>query len=108
MGRLTTLRPQVSILARRVSSPDKRAAPVYLSTEWRTFIAALIKQRGRLCEDPRCQTPERGKGQRIYGDHIMELRDGGALTDPSNVMLRCAPCHGRKTSVERNKRMGVR
>jgi 5-methylcytosine-specific restriction protein A len=108
MGRLTTLRPQVGTLARRVSSPDKKVEPVYSSPEWRIFIAATIKQRGRLCEDPRCKTPHRGAGQRIYGDHIHELRDGGALLDPANVMLRCASCHGRKTAGERNKRMSAR
>jgi 5-methylcytosine-specific restriction endonuclease McrA len=45
---------------------------------------------------------------RVYGDHIIELQDGGALLDPSNVALRCAPCHGRKTVLERDKRMSKR
>jgi 5-methylcytosine-specific restriction protein A len=44
----------------------------------------------------------------VYGDHIIELQDGGALLDPANVMLRCAPCHGRKTAAERDKRMAKR
>jgi hypothetical protein len=29
--------------------------------------------------DPTCQSPNHGAGQRIYGDHIRELRTGGTL-----------------------------
>ncbi len=103
--RLTTLRPRVSMATQRLTPRPKTAAPVYSSPEWRTLIAAIIRQRGRRCEDPRCTTPKRAAGQRVYGDHIHELSDGGALLDPSNVMLRCAPCHGRKTAIERDKRL---
>ena len=105
--RLSLLRPRVSTIG-RLASPDKRAAPFYLSAEWRQLIAEIIRQRGRRCEGPGCKTPNRGAGQRIYGDHIVELQDGGALLDPNNVMLRCAPCHGAKTERERKKRNGIR
>jgi 5-methylcytosine-specific restriction protein A len=102
---LSTLRPRLATLdTRRIKPPPKRADPVYLSTEWRTFIAKLIKARGRLCEHPQCRTPNRGAGQRIFGDHIHELSDGGALLDPNNIMLLCSPCHGIKTAHERGKR----
>jgi 5-methylcytosine-specific restriction protein A len=106
--RLTTLRSRVAMASQRLTPRPKTALPVYSAPEWRALIAAIIRQRGRRCEDPRCQTPDRAAGQRVYGDHIHELSDGGALLDPSNVMLRCAPCHGRKTAAERNKRMSTR
>lgn len=105
--RLTMLRPRVASLG-RLAGADKKGAAVYDSREWRQLIATLIRQRGRRCEDPACKTPNRGAGGRVYGDHIHELTDGGALLDPQNIMLRCAPCHGRKTADERAKRMGVR
>jgi hypothetical protein len=92
----------------RLPPRPKTALPVYTSPEWRALIASIIRERGRRCEDPRCTTPNRASGQRIYGDHIRELGDSGALLDPSNVMLRCAPCHGRKTTEEKNKRMSTR
>jgi len=92
----------------RLTPRPKTVLPVYNSPEWRSLIAGIIKHRGRRCEDPRCTTPNRAAGQRVYGDHIHELSDGGALLDPNNVMLRCAPCHGRKTAAERNKRMATR
>ena len=90
---------------RRVPPPPKTADNFYHSREWRDLISYLIKTRGRQCEDPRHDS-SRPAG-RLYGDHIVELRDGGAPLDPSNIMLRCARCHGRKTAEERAKRAGI-
>jgi 5-methylcytosine-specific restriction protein A len=106
--RLSMLRPRVSTLANRLAPRPKVAAPAYQSREWKALIAATIRERGRCCEDPRCTTPNRAAGQRVYGDHVIELQDGGALLDPSNIQLLCAPCHGRKTAAERDKRMSKR
>ena len=106
--RLSMLSNRIGTVANRLAPGPKVAAPVYSSPAWRTLIAAIIRQRGRCCEDPACQSPNHGAGQKIYGDHVVELSDGGELLDPSNVLLRCAPCHGRKTTAERNKRMSTR
>ncbi len=106
--RLTTLRPRVPMASQRLTPTPKTTEPVYRSREWKALIAGIIRIRGRRCEDPRCATPNHAAGQRVYGDHIIELQDSGALLDPSNVMLRCAPCHGRKTEAERVKRMSTR
>jgi 5-methylcytosine-specific restriction protein A len=94
--------------SQRLTPRPKTVLPVYTSPEWRALIASIIRVRGRRCEDPRCQSHNRAAGQRVYGDHIVELQDGGALLDPANVLLRCAPCHGKKTAAERNKRMATR
>jgi len=83
------------------------ADPVYASREWRALIAAIIEQRGRRCEDPKCKTPGR-TGMRVFGDHVRELKDGGALLDPRNVLLRCGSCHTIKSNAERAKRMATR
>jgi 5-methylcytosine-specific restriction protein A len=106
--RLTTLRPRVAMATQRLTPRPKTALPIYTSAEWRSLIANIIKVRGRRCEDPACQSPNHGAGQRIYGDHVVELQDGGQLLDPANIKLLCARCHGRKTAAERAKRMGVR
>jgi hypothetical protein len=53
----------------------------------------------------RIRAPIIAADQKLYGDHIAKLLDGGALLDSGNVMLRCAPCHGRKTADEARKRM---
>jgi 5-methylcytosine-specific restriction endonuclease McrA len=91
---------------RRVLPPPKTADSFYLSPEWRALMDQIIAKRGRICEDPECRKPH-PPITRIYGDHIKEKRDGGALLDPTNIMLRCGPAHGRKTARERAKRAGV-
>jgi 5-methylcytosine-specific restriction protein A len=97
---LKTLQPRLKALdTRRVLPPPKRAEPFYTSPEWRELMARIIAERGRRCQQ--C-----GRiGCRIFGDHIVELKDGGAPLDPSNVMLRCGSCHTAKTARVRAERM---
>lgn len=103
-----------TIDTRRVKPPVKTADPFYLSPEWRTFITALIAKRGprllaaqgHLCEDPHCHA-RHNPTMRIFGDHVVELRDGGAPLDEANVMLRCGSSHTRKTIAQRVKRLGT-
>jgi 5-methylcytosine-specific restriction enzyme A len=83
---------------------EKKAEPFYLSPEWKALMRHLIKVRGRRCEDTEHDRTKPREGVRLYGDHVIEISDGGARLDPSNIMLRCAPCHGRKTAAERAKR----
>jgi 5-methylcytosine-specific restriction endonuclease McrA len=84
---------------RRAKQPPKAADPFLLSPEWRELMKRIIAERGR-----RCQGCGR-EGCRVFGDHIVERKDGGALLDPANVMLRCGSCHTRKTTAERARRM---
>lgn len=76
------------------------------------------RDRGRICEDPKHAynrshalsnaLPNPVILGRIYGDHVVELADGGAPLDPSNIMLCCAVCHGRKTAREAISRRNTR
>jgi 5-methylcytosine-specific restriction protein A len=101
------LAPQVNTLDTRIAKPpDKVADKFYSSPEWRELLNAIIKVRGWICQDPRCTRPN-GPWRRIYGDHIIELRDGGARLDPDNVLLRCASCHTRKTVEARAARQAA-
>lgn len=84
----------------------KTADAFYVSAEWKAFRNQLIRERGWRCEDPSCDTP-RGAWKQIYGDHVVEIKDGGAPLDRANVLLRCSVCHGRKTRREREKRAGL-
>jgi 5-methylcytosine-specific restriction endonuclease McrA len=68
-----------------------------VSAEWRALVRSIIAKRGRRCE--RC-----GSSKRIFGDHIEELRDGGAALDPANVELLCGSCHTAKTAAARAAR----
>jgi 5-methylcytosine-specific restriction protein A len=58
----------------------------------------VVAIRGRQCQD--C-----GRSNcRLFGDHIVELQDGGDPLDEANVLLRCGSCHTRKTSAARAER----
>jgi 5-methylcytosine-specific restriction endonuclease McrA len=105
MRKLRSLAPRLAVLDTRSAAPaPKTAAPFYLSPPWRQLMKDIIAERGRRCEDPLCQQPHR-TGIRVFGDHIVELQDGGAALDKTNVLLRCGSCHTRKTAAARAERM---
>ncbi len=84
----------------RIRAPDKQALPFYLSSEWRGLMRRLIEERGRRCE--KC----RANGNDL-GDHIVELKDGGALLDPANIQLLCGSHHTLKTNAMKRARLGL-
>lgn len=92
----------------KMKAAAKLADPFYLSPEWRALMDSIIverfgsRERAR-CEDPDCKAPHR-RGIRIFGDHIKELRDGGAMLDRGNVLCRCGSCHSLKTAAARAAR----
>lgn len=91
--------------SRHVRPPEKRVDPFLTSRQWRALVTELIGERGARCEDPDHDSARPREAGRIYGDHIIERRDGGALLDKANIMLRCAACHGRKTAAARASRL---
>lgn len=97
---LRSLAPKIATLDTRSAQPaPHKADPFYLSPAWRALMARLIEERGRQCQEcgrTRC---------RIFGDHVRELKDGGAPLDPDNVRLLCGSCHTRKTVDARARRM---
>jgi 5-methylcytosine-specific restriction endonuclease McrA len=101
-ARLAGLTSRVAVLDTRTARPPvKKAAPFYLSPEWRALMDRLIAERGRRCEECGCT------GCRIYGDHVVELQDGGAALDETNIKLLCGSCHTRKTAAERARRQAA-
>jgi hypothetical protein len=100
---MRSLATRLRLLEQRSALPPPKVAdPFYLSPEWRALLAEIIAERGRRCEDPGCRrlTPP----TRVFGDHIVELRDGGARLDKRNVLLRCGACHTLKTAATRAAR----
>lgn len=96
-------------ISRRLQTETARKAKqvesFYVSPQWRALINQIRRERGWRCEDPKCATPY-GPWKQIYGDHIIELTDGGAPLDETNVLLRCGRCHGRKTAEAKAEREG--
>jgi len=108
-GKLRAHAPRIATRdTRAVPPPGKVADPFYSSPEWRALLARIIAIRGRHCQDLHHDPSKPRSGVRIYGDHIVELRDGGAPLDERNVTLKCGACHTRKTLSERARRMAVR
>ena len=105
MARIKRITSGIARIDTRVGQPARRPDPFYFSPEWRALIAALKEERGDKCED--CGRGPEGNGEqtRIYGDHVEELKDGGASLDPANVRLRCGTCHGQKTIGARRQRL---
>ena len=100
MAKLAMLKPRVATIDTSIAAlPPRIAEPFYTSRAWLDLMAGIKRERGERCQD--C-----GRGRcRIFGDHIVELKDGGAKLDPRNVRLRCGSCHTLKTNAQRAKRM---
>lgn len=100
---LRVVRPALATIdTRTVRPPEKVAEPFYQSAEWRVLMKQVIAERGMRCEDPECTRMT--APSRVFGDHVVELRDGGAALDPANILLRCGACHTRKTIAARAAR----
>ena len=109
-ARLTSLQPRVGVAGLRFAEGPKVADQFYVSPEWRLFVQGLKVDRfghpsNAHCQDPKCKYP--GRGCRVFADHVVEIKDGGARLDPRNIMFRCGSCHTRVTNERkalRNKR----
>ncbi len=97
------LTPSLKRMDTRTAKPaPKRADQFYLSPAWRALMGEIISERGRRCEE--CKRTN----TRIFGDHIVELQDGGALLDKRNIKCLCGSCHTKKTAAARAARMARR
>jgi 5-methylcytosine-specific restriction protein A len=97
MGRLRAMPSRLAAPPPKLRAAPKQTDPFYESQAWRSLVASIKEERGPWCQD--C-----GSGHRVAGDHVVEMKDGGAALDRNNVRLRCAKCHNRKTARERSKR----
>jgi 5-methylcytosine-specific restriction enzyme A len=109
--RLRTLRPRVATLdTRTVKTSRKEADPELLTPEHRAWRDAVLRRAGH-----RCEWVERGQrctkaapAHRMFADHIVERRDGGALYDPANGRCLCGSHHTRVTAAARARRTAER
>lgn len=95
-----------SMDGRRIAVLPKQAAPVYHTPEYRAWRAAVIARAGGRCEavdeGRRCEKAE--PGHRMFADHRVEIRDGGAKHDVANGQCLCGAHHTIKTARARAAR----
>jgi hypothetical protein len=99
-----------AIDTRTVMPPPKRADPELLTARHKAWRDEVLRRAGF-----RCQMVERGKRcekaapkHRMFADHIVERRDGGAPFDPSNGQCLCGSHHTKKTVAVRAARLAAR
>jgi len=98
---LQALQPRVgSADLRTAALPPKVADPFYSSPAWIALRDRVRREAGGRCQAPDCGRAER----RMFVDHIVELNDGGAPLERTNVWLLCPSHHSLKTAAERARR----
>jgi hypothetical protein len=93
--------------ARAVRPQAHTVEPFYLTQEHRAWREAVIRNAQRRCEAVdngwRCTKAE--PRHRMFADHVVEIRDGGAKLDLANGMCLCGSHHTSKTMRARAERM---
>lgn len=85
---------------KKVKAPEKVAESFYSTPEWKEARNAAFKRDRFTCTVPGCGRREK----RMFVDHIVERKDGGADYDLSNLQVLCGAHHTEKTLEERRKR----
>lgn len=107
MGRIKMMGLRLPTADLRIAKPpEKVAASIYSTPEFRAWREAVIAKAGR-----RCEATERGRRcdkaepyNRMFADHIIELSDGGAPYDVLNGQCLCGGHHTKKTNEARAAR----
>ena len=92
-----------AISGRRIAALPKEVDSVYLDPRHQAWRQYVIARANGICQWPGCNRQEK----RMFADHIVELKDGGARFDVANGQCLCGSHHTIKTNIERNKRLGV-
>lgn len=92
---------------RRVKPPAKKAASIYQTPEFKAWRAAVVERAGGRCEainpdGKRCRKAV--PYHRMFADHRVELKDGGAAFDVENGQCLCGAHHTAKTMTARAAR----
>lgn len=102
MARVQFLKPRLKAAEFRTVIPPKKVKDAEISTEaHRRWRSEVMRRAGFKCE--KCSAS--GSTNRLFADHVIERRDGGALLDPANGMALCGACHSRKTAAARAQRI---
>jgi hypothetical protein len=95
------VRPRLATLEVRRTVPmgfPKVREGHYATGAHRAWAAAVVERAGQACQ--KCGRT----GCRLYADHVVELKDGGAPLDTANGQALCGSCHTTKTAEARSAR----
>ena len=84
----------------RIAPAAKTADPIYATEDYKHWRRIVIARAGGRCQGKECGR----SGVRLFADHIVELKDGGAPFDPGNGQALCGSCHTTKTAQARAAR----
>ncbi len=110
MAKLKVMQVGLRVMdTRTVKPPPKRADAELLTAAHRQWRDAVLRKASF-----RCEAVERGKRcdraapkHRMFADHIVERRDGGAPLDPANGQCLCGRHHTLKTASARAARLAT-
>jgi 5-methylcytosine-specific restriction enzyme A len=108
MPKLRTLAPLVRTINTATTPLQPRQIdPAYTTPQYRAWRSVVVARAAGRCEHVdhyghRCTNAQ--PEQRMYADHIVELRDGGSLFDINNGQCLCASHHQLKTVAARTRR----
>ncbi|MCE4223415.1 HNH endonuclease [Methylobacterium sp. C25] len=109
MPRISILASRLSTLDTRTARPAPKVADTQLQTAEHKAWALEVKRRaGWRCQWHGCGVRGGNGGVRLYADHIVERKDGGAALDPANGQALCPKHHQVKTARARAERMTER
>ncbi len=107
---MKTIRAAIRSIDTRVARPlAKKADAELLTPEHRQWRAAVLARANYRCEavdnGKRCDV---ASPARLFADHIVERKDGGAALDTANGRCLCGRHHTLKTVAARTARMADR
>jgi 5-methylcytosine-specific restriction enzyme A len=90
-----------------VPLPPKVKDEVYTTPAYRAWRDKVVARAGARCEavDHGHRCSKAAPHHRMYADHIVEIRDGGAIHDVSNGQCLCRSHHEIKTIEVKKKRL---
>lgn len=95
-----------TVKTHRIAVPPKAVLPFYQTPEYLAWREAVIARAGRRCEavddGKRCWKAE--PHNRMFADHKVEVKDGGARLDVANGQCLCGAHHTAKTAAARGAR----
>jgi len=104
---LKMLRPALTRFDdRRVKAAPKVANTIFETPEYKVWRDKVIRRAGGRCEaiDDGRRCYKALPTHRMFADHRIERRDGGALFDPDNGQCLCGSHHTAKTAAARAAR----